>query len=125
MPVTYRIDRALGLIETICSGQVSLEEVLGHFDQLERDAARPPSPDVLLSLASMSLPEAPQLRTVADRVGWKPGFDFRHCAIVADSDVLYGIGKMFAALAGAHFREVAVFRDRAEAESWLAERRTG
>jgi hypothetical protein len=125
LPVTYRIDRDLGLIETACTGMVTMEEVLAHFDVLARDPSRPASADVLLSLAGMTLPEAPQLRTVADRIGWKPGFGFRHCAIVADSAVLYGIGRMFAAHAGAHFAEVAVFRDRDEAAAWLAERRPG
>lgn len=122
MPVTYHIDGG-GLITTTCAGEVTLADVLAHFDQLARDPARPPEPDVLLHLHGVSLPETPQVRTVADRLGWKPGFGFRYCAIVADSDVLFGIGKMFAAHAGAHFREVVVFRDDAEAVSWLADRR--
>jgi hypothetical protein len=124
MPVRYHIDAENTLVETTCTGEVSLAEVLEHFDILQQDPARPAHTDVLLRFAGLTrTPDTPQLRTVADRIGWRPGFGFRFCAIVADNDFLFGIGKMFAGHAGGHFADVGVFRDREEALGWLRERR--
>jgi hypothetical protein len=124
MPVTYRINAASSLVETTCSGTVTMAEVLHHFDALQQDPARPEPADVLLRFEAFSTPpQTPQLRTVADRIGWQPGFGFRYCAIVAASDFHFGIGKMFAGHAGGHFSDVGVFRDTEEALAWLDERR--
>ena len=65
-------------------------------------------------------PRLPDVHTVADRVGWRPGFAIRRCAILADSDLAFGIGRMFATMAGRHFGAVEVFRDAGEADAWLS-----
>jgi hypothetical protein len=127
MPVTYEFDRALALVRTRCTGDVTFAEVLEHFRELGRDASLPARLDVLLDLTGMrSIPESDQLRSVAgeverlrERVGWGC------CAIVASRDVLFGMSRMFQVFAEEHFAESNVFRGCEEAERWLASLRTG
>ena len=120
MPVSYEIDSARGLIRTRCSGNVELADVLGHFAALQRDPARPPWPDVLLDFTGLeSLPHAFQVETVKDRLGWRPAFRFRYCAMVADRDVVFGIARMFQSMTTAFFENVVVVRSLVEAEEWL------
>lgn len=121
LPVTYVIDPNRALVHTTCSGIVTLQEVLAHFDVLERDPARPVPCDVLLQLVQLEGgPKLLDVSTVADRVGWRPGFHIRRCAIVTDSDLAFGVGRMFATVAGRHFEAASVFRDAGEADRWLA-----
>jgi hypothetical protein len=69
MPVTYQLDRESGFIHTRCTGDVTFEEVLGHFRELEADTSIPARLDVLLDLSEMqSLPESDQLKSVATEV---------------------------------------------------------
>ena len=86
MPVTYEIDPVRNLIRTTCFGNVRLQDVMAHFDELQRDPHRPDRLDVLLDLRDMDAPpQAPQLQAVADRVGLVEGLVFGACAIVAKS----------------------------------------
>jgi hypothetical protein len=122
MPVTYTIDAGLGMIHTVCSGNVTLDEVLGHFRELAEDPACPKHLDVLLDLSrNMSLPQSSQLMAVTvalQRIGQRVEFGF--CAIIAERPALYGMLRMFEVLAQPYFREVRVFRAATEAEQWLA-----
>jgi hypothetical protein len=120
MPITYLIDKERGRIITTCSGHTTLREVMAHFDELQRDPERPARLDVLLDLAGqLSLPDAPQIRAAADRVGLVTDLVFGACAVVATRESLYGMARMFEVLARGHFAAIQTFRDRREAENWL------
>ena len=122
MPVTYEIDRDRRLVRTRCAGAVTMAEVLGHFDELERDPARPERLDVLLDLTgSTTLPGSDQLRTVAARISAVRTPRFGRMAIVADRDSMFGMARMFGVFAEAYFTASKVFRDLPEAERWLSE----
>jgi hypothetical protein len=122
MPVTYAFDQESCLIHTRCTGQVTFQEVMAHFRQLESDSARPPRLHVLLDLSQQQTePTREQLWSVVaeverlrDKVRWGA------CAIVASRDVLFGVGRMFQAFTGAYFSDSNVFRDLEQAEHWLA-----
>ena len=121
MPITYDIDRTRGLVRTSCRGQVTLPEVLAHFDVPQQDPRRPSHLDVLLDLRELTTPPgAPQLRSVASRIGKVSGLSFGQCAIVVDRDLVFGLSRMFEAFAHAHFEEIQIFREPAAAEAWLA-----
>jgi len=83
MPVTYMLDRDAEFIETQCVDDVTLEEVLDHFRELEADPALPKRLDVFLDLERMtSIPSSDQLRDVAfavDRLKIK--IEWGACAI--------------------------------------------
>jgi hypothetical protein len=126
VPITYQVDRAAELIRTTCTGDVTLDEVIGHFLELEADPALPAGVDVLLDLSeTMSVPESEQLKAVTsevdhlqERVRWGA------CAIVASRDALFGMSRMFQVFTEGLFAASHVFRELAEAERWLASRRS-
>lgn len=125
MPVTYQIDAATAIIRTKCSGDVTLDEVIGHFHELERDPHRGDRLDVMLDLSEQtSIPQSGDLRVVTREIGnIRASVQFGACAIVACTDVLFGMIRMFQVFTEDLFREVCVFRSVPEAEEWLAGRR--
>lgn len=126
MSVTYRIDAQTGLVETLCKGHVTLDEVLAHFAELERDPALPERLDVLLDLEeTTSQPRREQLVEVTQAIDrMRSNVAWGDFAIVASRDVLFGMSRMLAVFAEELFEAAQVFRTRQEAEQWLHERRT-
>jgi hypothetical protein len=120
MPITYRIDRERGWIETVCFGHVTLPQVRAHFDELQADPLCPRQLDVLLELSDQaSIPSPPQVRAAAERVALVDNIVFEACAIVSGSEALAETARMFEAFARGHFAAIRVFRKRKEAEQWL------
>ena len=121
MPVTYKIDKAAGIIRTKCTGPVTIEEVIEHFHVLERDPECPSRLDVLLDLSEeTSVPTSGNLRDVTREIRRiRDTVEFGNCAIVACTDVVYGMLRMFQVFAEEYFRESYVFRTVREAEAWL------
>jgi len=121
MPVTYAIDPKERVIRTQCVGMVTLVEVVGHFRALERDPDCTGVLDVLLDLSEMNnLPRALDIKAVPFELARiREKVRFGACAIVASTDPLFGMLRMFEVLAERHFRVIHVFRTRAEAETWL------
>jgi len=126
VPVSYAMDKKARLIRTSCYGDVTLSEVLGHFQALKDDPARPEYLDVLLDLSEMtSSPTADQIRSASDGLKGLQGLlTFRYCAIVASRDVIFGMARMWSVFVEPLFTEVAVFRSTVEAEVWLASQQT-
>ena len=126
MPISYQIDPEKNLIRTKAVGQLTLQEVVNHFRTLEQDAQRPERPDVFLDLSEVdSAPDTRQLSIVVGemkRIGAK--LRFGACAILASRDALFGMMRMFEALAEEFFRETRTFREPTEAVAWLASRQS-
>jgi hypothetical protein len=126
VPITYQIEAAKSLIRTKAVGQLTLQEVVDHFRALEKDTRRPERPDVFLDLSEVdSAPDARQLSIVVGemkRIGAK--LRFGACAILASRDALFGMMRMFEALAEEFFRETRTFRDATEALAWLVSRQS-
>src|SRR5262245_4350412 len=120
MPITYRIDRERSRIVTTCSGDVTLPEVMAHFDQLQKDPEVSPRLNVLLDLTlQTTVPIARQIQAAADRVGLVTNVVFEACAIVASREAMFGMARMFEILARGHFAVLRTFRERKDAEEWL------
>jgi hypothetical protein len=126
VPITYQIDSDKKLIRTKAVGQLTAQEVINHFWTLARDARYPECPDVFLDLSEVdSLPKTHQLSIVVGemkRIGAK--LRFGTCAILTSRDALFGMMRMFEALAEEFFRETRTFRNATEAEAWLASRQS-
>ena len=125
MPVRYEIDQTQGIIRTQCVGNVTLDEVINHFEVLERDSKCPDHLDVLLDLReTTSQPNADQLKAVSREIGRiRKSVRFDACAIVASRDALFGMARMFEVLAEDGFKATRVFRALDEAEKWLDSQR--
>ena len=105
---------------------MGLEDILHHFKALERDPKCPDQLDVFLDLSETeSVPDAEQILIVADRLlhGIKR-IRFGACAIVAGHDAVFGMMRMFEAMAERAFRVTGTFRNASEAEIWLAANRS-
>ena len=126
MPVLYEIDATLGRIHTRCVGDVTLDEVVGHFRTLIEDPACPERLDVLLDLMALtSLPEAGQLHTVSRTIeGVSERVRFESCAILVNRTVLFGMMRMFEVIAEGRFAATQVFEQQTAALEWLESQRT-
>jgi hypothetical protein len=125
MPVTYTIDQTRRRIHTRCTGDVTLIEVVDHFDALAQDPACPDRLDVLLDLTDQSsIPATSQLRLVTRKIEEVSSkVRFGNCAIVAPGNILYGMIRVFTALSEGQFGSVRVFRAIDEARTWLDTKR--
>jgi hypothetical protein len=121
MPVTYVIDTDKRLIHTICSGVVTVAEVVGHFRTLRDDPVCTGYLDVLLDVRdATSAPETSELRVVTEEVAAvRKKVEFGMLAIIASGDVIFGMMRMFAVFAESFFRAIQVFREIGEAEAWI------
>ncbi|HEY6369752.1 MAG TPA: hypothetical protein VIX37_04180 [Candidatus Sulfotelmatobacter sp.] len=121
MPVTYSIDTTRRLIRTACTRPLTFAQVIAHFRELNDDPACSQRLDVLLDVTDGdTLPNSSQLGAVgaaASAIRKKVQFGF--CAVVADSDAMFGMMRVFAVQAGAYFDAIRVFRSAGEAEKWL------
>jgi hypothetical protein len=121
MPIVYEIDRTRGLIRTCCVGPVTLGEVMDHFNQLRSDARLPKRVNVLIDVTAMSsAPDRDELRAVVAEVKkTSVSLDWGVLAVVAQSDLLFGMHRIFAVFIEDNFTATGVFRTHAEAERWL------
>jgi len=126
MPVTYELDPEAGFVDVRCVGHVTLEEVLVHLRTIEEDPRLPERLDALLDMGDQtSVPETVELREITrglERVS--KTVRWRALAIVARSDVLFGMSRMFAVFTEPLFSQLNVFREREEAIRWLAAARS-
>ena len=123
MPIIYKLDRNAERIETQCIGDVTPGEVLEHFRELEADPELPKRLDVFLDLEQLtSIPKGDQIRDVSFEVDrLKATVEWGACAILATSDVVFGISRVFEVFTEGLFSRTRVFRDREEARRWLGD----
>ena len=121
MTVQYQIDRSIRRITTRAFAEVTIEEVLEHFDELLADPSYEPGLDALLDLVDCeTLLGIDQLRSVAGRVTADlSSLRFGRLAIVVVSDALFGMVRMFHTFSEAAFSDAQIFRDHDQALQWL------
>jgi hypothetical protein len=123
MPVLYEIDRERGLVRTTCAGFVTFDQVMAHFDALERDPRRRGVMDVVLDVRHItSTPETSQLRQVAERMeAGAAALKYGRCAIVAAEPEHVGMARLFVQFARGRFAAAIVVPTIDEAERWLSD----
>lgn len=121
MPVLYEIDVPRRLVRTTCAGSVTFEQVMAHFEALERDPRRTGPMDVVLDIRTITTtPETSQLRQVAERMSpERSTLKYGRLVIVAFTPEAIGIGRLFAQFARDRFVSATVVSTLAEAERSL------
>ena len=124
MPITVRVDTAAGVRYTAMSGDITGEQIVETF----RPAIEARAPETgmnglvdmrdvrTLDVSSGAVWELTRMLRAAEPPGIR-----RRVAIVASSDFVFGMARMFESLAssGGAATEYQVFRDIAEARGWL------
>jgi len=125
MPVLYAIDRKERVIRTRCVRDVTLREVIEHFRTLQRDPDCPDWLDVFLDLREItSMPVTGEIHAAAREISkTRNKVQFKICVVVAPSDAIYGMMRMFSVVAELYFTSVRVFRTAEEGEEWLESQR--
>jgi hypothetical protein len=122
MSIRVRVDETRELLEMVFAGEVTNSEFLEAMNRyiVEPCAVLPLglfdlSDVTILGVAAESVRDA--ARQVAQHVD--PRLGEGKLAIVAPTDVLFGMARMYEILRDDSPIEVRVFRERDEAESWL------
>lgn len=125
MPVRYRIGPEHRLIRTNCYGDVTTEECVQHFRMLASDPLAADELDVFLDLSEAStIPLNFELMRIVDAMQTvRSRVRFGACAILVANAPLFGMMRVFEVFAEKLFRVVRTFRDREQAEAWLASQR--
>lgn len=117
MPITYHIDRGQHLVVSEWSGKITIQEARAHFAALKADPDFDPTmrhlSEALGAEATLSFGE---LRLLAFE---SPFNDSGRAAIVASTDLVFGVSKQYEAFAERDGRDIRVFRDLDEARAWL------
>lgn len=124
MPVTITTNAAERVRYTVISGDVTGAELVEAFGRAAAAPEYDPSVNGLvdmrgverLDVASSAIWDLAQLLRRAER-----GVTSRRVAIVAPSDFVFGMARMFEALAATSGAKTTyhIFRDMAEARAWL------
>ncbi|MDH4070278.1 MAG: hypothetical protein OEV30_07625 [Ignavibacteria bacterium] len=121
MPIPCQIDPQYSVLHAKCVGVVTLEEILRHIADLAENNSGFNKLDLLLDISDLeTIPDTTEIASIVNRIeDLRSEFSFGACAIVAGSDALFGIARMFTVLAEQQFRLARVFRDFLQAEFWL------
>lgn len=120
MPLTYRVDKDSHIVRSQGSGALSVEDLLQYFAASRADPEFEPSMHRLMDLREVTqLPSSADVRSLATFVRTKAPTETARMAILASSDLAFGVSMMFKAFVG-YGERLLVVRDEAEANAWLA-----
>lgn len=119
MPISYRIDAAQKVVYTTIEGEITDDQIIEHAGTIGND----PEIDhsfvelVYASPTSVAGVTSSGIRNSADALSsYTP---MKRTAFVTAGDVEFGLARMYEFLADEYPVEVRVFREEAEAKSWL------
>ena len=121
MPIEYEIDAGVIWMRTV--GQVDYESGRKVLDAAIADAHALASPRKLPLVfdirASQENRSADEARGIAQFVSLHLDVLDPRCAVIAGSDLLFGVARMFGSYAATYGVEVTVFRTIEEVNGWL------
>ena len=118
MPVSYRIDKSLGLVFTTAQGVLAGQDILTHRRRLLDDPNFDPSYNQLIDLRDVTdfSVLANEIRTLSMHEIFS---ERSRRAIVAEKDASFGMARMYEMYGETNPDQIMVFRDMAEARRWL------
>ena len=119
MPVSYRIDPAQKIVYTTFEGEVTDQQLVRHARKIDSDPDLDGSFVELIraDTSSMEGVTGSGVRAVADAL--RVSTAIRKIGIVASQDVEFGLARMVESRADESLIEIRVFREQADARSWL------
>ena len=119
MPISYNVEIAERVVHTRAWGMLCNEDLRDYYRTLMSDARFRPDTSCLVNLEDVKV-FALDSRVIAEVAAW-PVFDVGvRRAIIAPSDVAFGLSRMFSVHAERVGQNVAVFRTDVAAELWLS-----
>ena len=121
MPISYSFSDNILILSK--EGKSTHQEFIDAFDNAMNDPSCPAGVELLIDGRNDELlPTTEEIRksssyfaTFGDRLGKR--------ALVASSDLLFGLGRMAEAIEGFQDKEMQVFKDYDEAMAWLSEKK--
>lgn len=119
MPLTFQVDLAQGIIHSRGSGVLTTADLLAYYAETRADPDYEPGMHRLMDLREVTqLPSSDDIRALATFARTKAPVEKARMAIIASSDLTFGVSMMFKGFVGFGERLVVV-RDETEAMAWL------
>ena len=122
MPISYSIDRDLGVVFTTSTGRLTDDDILENKRKLTAD---PEYSSQLVELSDVrsvtELAVTPEgvARMVSKDAEDADKLDGYKLAIVVSKEVAFGLGRMYETMTQENMPGVGIFRDMNEAREWL------
>ncbi len=118
MPVEHVIDEKQGLVLTTLRGSVTFDEFVRHLQALASDPTFDPNMLELLEANDVETDEfnIDQMMSFKDSHVWGPK---ARRAMVTNSDLVFGLFRMFQITSAHEHGEIALFHNLDEARCWL------
>ena len=123
MPLTFEVDGDRGILRSHGTGVLSMADLLEYFAETRAHPAYDPSMHRVMDLREVTqLPSSDDIRSLATFARTKAPVETARMAIIASSDLAFGVSMMFKAFVG-YGERLIVVRDEAEAMAWLMDGR--
>jgi hypothetical protein len=117
--MTFEVDKARGVIRSTGSGALTMDDLLTYFAESRADPDYEPSMHRVMDLRGVTqLPSSDDIRSLATFARTKAPLEEARMAIIAASDLAFGVSMMFKAFVG-YGERLIVVRDEREAMAWL------
>jgi hypothetical protein len=119
MPLTFTVDKARGILRSHGTGVLTTGDLLKYFADTRADPDYVPAMHRVMDLREVTqLPSSEDIRSLATFARTKAPQETARMAIIASSDLAFGVSMMFKAFVG-YGERLIVVRDEAEAIVWL------
>jgi hypothetical protein len=120
MGISYRI--VDGVLRTTVAGSAAADDVRAYLAAVRADSRYRPGMHTLVDCRTVAtLLSSADLRSIAEEVrAMSPPSVYRRIAMLASTDVVFGLIRMYEAFAETSSLEVQAFRDECEAIAWLS-----
>ncbi len=118
MPMTFTIDPARKVVFTTVSDELTEQDVREYQERLLRDPQFNPEYSQLMDATTLKTVRLTSLSTER-LIRTRPFKQSARCAVIAESDLAFGISRMIELHCEAQGIPFRGFRKRAEAEDWL------
>src|SRR3954471_13826821 len=119
MPLTFEVDKSQGVLRSHGSGTLTMADLLQYFAETRADPDYEPTMHRVMDLRDVSqLPSSDDIRSLATFARTKAPVESARMAIIALSDLAFGVSMMFKGFVG-YGERLIVVRNESEAIDWL------